>query len=199
MQPRQMVGRLSHLAIDERVQPGYVGSNYAATGLLLLGINPAADTAGESSENVYEAIAKLDGTVESFQAYNAAIAELLLTWPIYLNVVKPLMDKCNLTTQDFALLNLLPLRADKTDRGRMFDVAWHNATSKQVTALTPKRIVCLGQESFDFVSPMWKDTRVYCIRRTASDRTNLTGYQNTLADIERIAWYVNPGTARTTD
>ena len=62
MEPRQIVGRLSHFVTDERVQQGYVGRNFAATGILLLGMNPTGDTTGDSSESVYEAIAGLDGS-----------------------------------------------------------------------------------------------------------------------------------------
>jgi hypothetical protein len=191
MEPRQVVGRLAHLVTDERVQPGYVGRNYTASGLLLLAMNPAGDATGDCNEFVYQAIAALDGSTEAFDVLNSVLADLMQTWPIYLNVIAPLVEQCGITREDVALLNILPLRADKENRARLYDVAWHNVTEQQVTALSPRRIVCLGKEAFDFVSPLHKGTRLSCIRRTQGDKPHLRGYENTREDIASLGRLLN--------
>lgn len=191
MHPSQIVGRLSHLVTDEQPLPGFVGRNYSG-GTLLIGMNPANDISGDSGAVIYEALRSLDGTEESFWNLNQLIQESMPTWPVYGSAIQPLLEKAGQTIADIAFLNILPLRADRANRARLYDVAWSTVTRKQVVALQPKLILCLGKEAYDFVRTMWTETPVYLIRRPTGDKTTLPTYRDTQDDIARVARYMAP-------
>jgi uracil-DNA glycosylase len=95
-------------------QPGFIGSNYSATGVLLVGQNPAqAKTLAERDEPYMAALRRLgaEPTSESLAAYEATVRDYVEEWPIT-QAYFPLVE-CGLTIDDIAYCNLVRCRTTR--------------------------------------------------------------------------------------
>ncbi len=142
---------------DKLPQPGFVGRSYRPGGLILIGQNPGNGRGGLTSpdERQYQLLYDLrdaNSSSKRLKAYRnlmtALETEVMITWNIVQNVVKPLLDELGLTFDKIAYLNLMKFRTIGNDPpGTLYNRSWPK-TVEQLNALSPGLVVALGKGTY---------------------------------------------------
>jgi hypothetical protein len=140
--------------------PGWVGKSWQPDGgTLLMAINPGG---GGDAYRLNSTDERLYGLFRAFKAAppderGEALTELSNAWigiqkthNIY-RLVQPILEALDTGSEDMAFLNVLPFRTrgDAPAGSAVLRRAWDVATSHQVAALRPRRIIALGRKAFD--------------------------------------------------
>ena len=139
--------------------PGWVGKNWKPGGTLLMAINPGgggdAYRLNGTDERLYSLIrafkeAPAEDRGGALMALSDAWIGIQTTHNIY-RLIHAIMNALNSAADDMAFLNVLPFRTrnDAAAGSAVLRRAWATATSHQVTALQPKRIIALGRKAYD--------------------------------------------------
>lgn len=141
---------------DLIAQPGYVGHNYRAGGLLFLSMNPGGGYSnGLSDEDIsqYEALQRLrdstsSGAVKHFNALSKLYQKIMPTWKIYRVFVAPVLRSSGIPFSDIAYLNLLKWRTQNSS-GLMtlYRLSWDDHTRNQIELLRPNTVIAIGADA----------------------------------------------------
>lgn len=161
--------------------PGWVGADWRPGGTIFVAINPGG---GRDTYRVNPTDKQLYGAVRAFKdadqtARGAALAKLSKLWidiqqtHNIRRVINPVLDATGSSAQAAAFLNVLPFRTrnDKPARVAELRRAWDLATSRQVTALAPRRIVALGCKAHDALISVGADRscEIVLLKRAIGD------------------------------
>ena len=199
--PYQALGRLSHLIEDAQAQPGYVGPNYRAGGVVLVGPNPAVEKNAEANRWFYDSLGALSGSPDDYKAFNQSLHEGMASapWHLYTDLIKPIVEALGIYRADIAYINLCPWRHDKPQS--FYRPCWDTYTHRQISLLEPKLLIALGADAKDGVGLHLKnlyDGRavVKSVRRPESTARNKAAF---LEDVAAIAREHNRAGTRTED
>lgn len=161
--------------------PGWVGKQWHSGGTLLMAINPGgggdAYRLNPMDERLYGLFrtfksAPADQREEALAALSTAWIEIQKTHNIY-RLIRPIMEALDAGNEDLAFLNVLPFRTrqDKPAGSAILRQAWNVATSHQVAALRPSRIIALGRKAFDALTAVGatKTYQVVYLKRAIGD------------------------------
>jgi hypothetical protein len=99
-------------------QPGYVGSDYSKTKVLLVGQNPGVSKLSlESLDHSYAAALRLlrdDPTREHYTQLNEVLQDCIPQWPVRKNYFP--LEECGLTLNEIAYCNLVRCRTSGNER-----------------------------------------------------------------------------------
>ncbi|KHL24113.1 hypothetical protein PK98_15635 [Croceibacterium mercuriale] len=142
--------------------PGWVGKQWQPGGTLLMAINPGG---GGDAYRVNPTDERLYGLFHAFKAAPAdqreeALAALSEAWigiqktHNIFRLIRPILEALGAGSEGLAFLNVLPFRTrgDAPAGSTVLRQAWNVATSQQVAALQPGRIIALGRKAFDALS-----------------------------------------------
>jgi hypothetical protein len=163
--------------------PGWVGANWRAGGTVLMAINPGgggdAYKRNPTDDQLYGCISTFREASPDLRAQ--AFARMSETWIALQRthnirrVVDPLLAAVRSTHLEAAFLNVLPFRTrgDRPARSGELRRAWDLATSGQLAALAPKRVVALGRKAYDALIAVGAESahEVVLIKRSIGDST----------------------------
>jgi len=138
-------------------QPGYVGSDYWATGVLLIGQNPGVVTERFRAQNSrYAHLLKNVRDSPNSETYNklsAYLREIIPTWPVSGNYF-PLAE-CGLTFDDIAYFNLVRCRTvgNKSVPKSMTSNCVAKHFADWMDTLRPRVVICIGKWAYDKITP----------------------------------------------
>ena len=137
--------------------PGYIGSNYQTTRVLLVGQNPGVspDRFNEQDRKMAEALLRLaqTGSVEAWDALNCIHETIIPTWPVCRHF--PLVES-GLALRDIAYTNAVRCRTERNTAPLRRVVA--ACTSSHLAGwldwLEPRLVVCIGKWAHDAIAPL---------------------------------------------
>lgn len=138
---------------DRLAQPGYVGERYRPGGLVFVSMNPGAGPQGGMSaddQRQYGALEHLrdadDLTVSArFDELTDALAEIMPSWKIWQNFVRPVLEGTGQDWSEVAYVNLLKWRTvSSSGLARLYALSWDHHTREQIERLEPSRVIAIG-------------------------------------------------------
>jgi hypothetical protein len=177
---------------------GWVGRDYTPSGILMIGINPGGGT-DTYRRNPTDAL--LYGRLRAFRdatggARSAAFTAANDTWVsiqrthAIWRLISEVLAAARIRAEQAAFLNMLPFRTrgDKPAPWAVMQQAWARATSRQVAALAPGAIVCLGYKAADALArlaPLEELPPVFRLKRAIGDSYVTDEARATLAELRR--------------
>ena len=145
-------------------QPGYIGSRYAATRLLLVGQNPGVDTVGLAArDRVYTAALRelsQNPSAIAYRSLNSVMEDFVPSWPVHGSYF-PLRE-CGLTLQDIAYYNAVRCRTvgnalpSKRQARNCIDTHFR----RWLDLLKPRAVVFIGKWAFDQCGTIVLDLKI---------------------------------------
>ena len=129
-------------------QPGWVGSNYSRTRLLLVGQNPGTPKSLAAEDLPYTAALRTlrdDNTENKYEELVAVLRTFIPQWPVHGNYF-PLAES-GLTLEDIAYCNVVRCRThiDKKPGTRLVSNCISQHFSRWLALLQPKAVVFIGK------------------------------------------------------
>lgn len=134
-------------------QPGYIGSGYGKTRLLLVGQNPGVGTVGLAArDRLYTAALRevvRSPSLPAYQSLCAVMDEFVPSWPVHGNYF-PLLE-CGLTLQDIAYCNTVRCRTanNALPSGRQARNCIDRHFRHWLELLEPRAVVFIGKWASD--------------------------------------------------
>ncbi len=153
--------RLRNLNWGDRIaQPGFVGPNYEAGGLVFVSMNPGGgdDGLGPFDKAQYKILKRLRKCSKSdaathFSEFNALLQYLIprgdIGGPIFQNFLEPVLHHARTDFSSVAYLNLLKWRTTKESRSldNLYDLSWRDHTGEQFRLLKPRVVIAVGVDA----------------------------------------------------
>ena len=144
-------------------QPGYIGSHYQNTRVLLVGQNPGspADPSAHDSEFTDTQVALRDkADVRSLTRHKSVLDRIMPKWAVVQNYF-PLAE-CGLQLDDIAYINVVRCRTIKNAKpGRAITQACiNNHFIRWLDWLAPRVVVCIGKKAHDNVNSLLSSCRI---------------------------------------
>lgn len=135
-------------------QPGYVGSNYIRSRVLLVGQNPGIPSDLVDGDQIYTAALRSlrdNPTGEEYEKLSRLLENVIQGWPVHNNYF-PLAD-CGLTLKDIAYCNLVRCRtlANRTPNKSLVTNCVDQHFDRWIDWLDPLVVVFIGKWAFDAV------------------------------------------------
>lgn len=176
--------------------PGWVGADWRAGGVVLMAINPGgggdAYRRNPTDDQLYACIstfrdASPETRFEALARLSSTFIELQRTHNIR-RVVDPVLAAVRSRHADAAFLNVLPFRTrgDRPARSGELRRAWDLATSRQLAALAPGRVIALGRKAYDALISVGADRAhdIILIKRTIGDSSLSQQAREVIAKLE---------------
>jgi len=147
-------------AVENIPQPGYIGSGYYKTRLLLVGQNPGTPKTLAVADLPYTSALRAlahDPTEQRYFELGAVLERFIPTWPVHGNYFP--LQQCGLTIRDIAYCNLVRCRT--TNDCKPNNVLTLNCISEHfarwLTILSPKALVFIGKWAHDRAQHLVED------------------------------------------
>jgi hypothetical protein len=146
------------IANDDRIpQIGFIGDNYNARRILIVGINPGngpRDSRSPSDAVMFPALYKFI-EAPNHETYAGAMAAQMRAFPSWLasKELGPVLDQEGVALDDIAYINASPYRAGNGTAQDVFRTVWRkkraatNWVSPMLSALQPKILIAHGVEA----------------------------------------------------
>jgi len=138
-------------------QPGWIGSNYQRTRLLLVGQNPGTPKNLAAADLPYTTALRAirDNTSEQqYQALVSVLRAFIPQWPVHGNYF-PLSD-CGLTIDDIAYCNVVRCRtqADRSPGAKLITNCIAQHFSRWIALLQPNAVIFIGKWAAERAGPV---------------------------------------------
>ncbi len=142
-------------------QPGYIGSNYRSTGVLLIGQNPGISPGWFSVQDREFADAQIalrdDPSAQTMADYKDVLDRNMPVWDVF-RTYFPIAE-CDLQLEDIAYLNVVRCRTEgNTSPGsRMTRACIDNHLIGWLDWLQPRVVVCIGKRAHDRIGALLEE------------------------------------------
>jgi hypothetical protein len=181
---------------DRIPQPGYVGPNYRAGGLVFVSMNPGGGRTEEPTERdlrQYDALKRLRDCGEqealaSFMVLARVLQDIMPTWKIYRIFVEPVLRYSGRDLSSVAYLNLLKWRTKKSSGlDTLYRLSWEDHTRMQIELLQPSMVIAIGADAGKAFRRFYtNDIRFQAIPRVIGNNIGQPG-RDALAQIKK--WF----------
>jgi uracil-DNA glycosylase len=161
-------------------QPGYIGSGYSSTRLLLVGQNPGVGSVGLAARDRFYTAALREvvrsPSVTAYQSLCTVMDEFVPSWPVHGNYF-PLLE-CGLTLQDIAYCNAVRCRTagNALPSRRQARNCIDSHFLRWLDLLRPRAVVFIGK---------WASDNCRAITERQSIPSAFMNRQRSLSGIER--------------
>jgi uracil-DNA glycosylase len=135
-------------------QPGYIGSNYDARRVLLVGQNPAIPGVLAAADLPYTAALRSlrdEPSVARYRELSSVLESFVPRWPVHGSYFP--LQECGLTLQDIAYCNIVRCRTAGKPGRRLSEACIAEHFTRWLALLRPKVVVFVGKWAADVGGP----------------------------------------------
>ena len=167
---------------DENIpQPGYIGTNYDTTRVLLVGQNPGTPKSLAEKDRPYTAALRAlrdEPTPTRYLRLTEVLDKFIPEWPVHGKYFP--LSECGLSLQDIAYCNIVRCRTrgDKAPNIKMTEKCANNHFSRWLRILSPRVVVFIGK---------WASARGASTISATNIPHTFINRQRSLSTAERVA------------